>query len=223
MKRVQEILQWGKIDESEFANPIGITSVSAIYEPEPDKVGITYYNAKFSEIPEWLFSKKVTAEYMSAFRNCKNIRSIPENLFNECRNVKNFNFTFDGCTGITSIPENLFKYNTEAESFVNTFNGCTGIINIPESIFKHNTKVQQFHYTFSRCTGITSIPENLFKYNIENNFFTNTFDGCTGIINIPEKIIEVVKRAKENGGIVDEVFQGCTSASNYNSLPAYMK
>ena len=132
-------------------------------------MGITYYNAKFSEIPEWLFSKKVTAEYMSAFRNCKNIRSIPENLFNECRNIKNFNFTFDGCTGITSIPENLFKYNTEAESFV------------------------------------------------------NTFDGCTGIINIPEKIIEVVKRAKENGGIVDEVFQGCTSASNYNSLPAYMK
>ena len=218
-----EILQWGKIDESEFANPIGITNVSAIYEPEPDKVGITYYNAKFTEIPEWIFSKKVTGEYMSEFHNCKNIRSIPENLFKECRNAKFFNFTFDGCTGITSIPENLFKYNTEAESFVNTFNGCTGIINIPESIFKHNTKVQQFHYTFSRCTGITSIPENLFKYNIENNFFTNTFDGCTGIINIPEKIIEVVKRAKENGGIVDEVFQGCTSASNYNSLPAYMK
>ena len=191
-----EILQWGKIDESEFANPIGITNVSAIYEPEPDKVGITYYNAKFTEIPEWIFSKKVTGEYMSEFHNCKNIRSIPENLFKECRNAKFFNFTFDGCTGITSIPENLFKYNTEAESFINTFNGCTGIINIPESIFKHNTKVQQFHYTFSRCTGI---------------------------INIPEKIIEVVKRTKENGGIVEEVFQGCTSASNYNSLPAYMK
>ena len=218
-----EVLQWGNIDESGLSDPIGIKNVSAIHEPEPDKIAIKYYNAKFSEIPEWLFSKKVTAEYMSLFKDCRNITSIPENLFKECRNVKYFYFTFDGCTGITSIPENLFKYNTEVDSFVSTFVDCTGIRNIPESIFKHNTKVKQFHHTFSRCKGITSIPENLFKYNIETNVFGNTFKDCIGIINIPEKIIEAVKRTKENGGIVDEVFRGCISASNYSSLPSYMK
>ena len=191
-----EVLQWGKIDESGLSDPIGIKNVAAIHEPEPDKIPIKYYNAKFSEIPEWLFSKKVTAEYMSLFKDCKNI---------------------------TSIPENLFKYNTEVDSFVSTFVDCTGIRNIPESIFKHNTKVKQFHHTFSRCKGITSIPENLFKYNIETNVFGNTFKDCIGIINIPEKIIEAVKRTKENGGIVDEVFRGCISASNYSSLPSYMK
>ena len=76
---------------------------------------------------------------------------------------------------------------------------------------------------FKDCKNITSIPENLFKYNTEVDSFVSTFVDCTGIRNIPEKIIEAIKRSKENGGIVDEVFRGCISASNYSSLPSYMK
>ena len=62
-----EVLQWGKIDESGFSDPIGIKNVSSIHEPEPDKIAIKYYNAKFSEIPEWLFSKKVRMEKYKIF------------------------------------------------------------------------------------------------------------------------------------------------------------
>ena len=189
-----EILQWGDI---RGYNNIEIYSVTKIYEPEPDNIVIWYCGGKFTEIPEWLFSKKVTESYhMSKFIDCKNI---------------------------TSIPEGLFKNNVNAKYFYDTFKGCTGITSIPEGLFKNNVNVTNFALAFSSCTGITNIPEELFKYNkiIENIW--ESFEGCSNITYIPDNIIEVVKKVKEKHGDIREVFKGCTSASNYNSLPAYMK
>ena len=137
-----EILQWGKIEEINEENQISLSNVSKIYEPEPDKIPIKYMNAKFQQIPEWLFSKKVTSKQISKFWNCDNITSIPENLF------------------------------------------------------KNNVNIIDFSYTFSGCTGITSIPNN---------------------------IIECVRKIKEKGGNVYAIFINCTSASNYSSIPSYMK
>ena len=54
-------------------------------------------------------------------------------------------------------------------------------------------------------------------------YFRSTFERCTGISSIPEEIIEFGKKVQEKGGNVTRMFTGCTSASNYNSLPNYMK
>ena len=327
-----EILQWGNITEKRNEeNSVEISNVSKIYEPEPDKVPIRYINAKFTEIPEWLFSKKVTSKKMSGFVDCKKITNIPENLFKNCVNAEEFEVTFKGCTGITSIPENIFKYNTkltdlngvfmycnnitnipenifkyntEVREFNNMFDGCSKVTSIPENLFKYNTKVIGFRGVFGNCPGITSIPENLFKYNTkvigfssmfincpgitsipenlfkynteitdmlaqfygctgitsipENLFkyntkvdrFSSIFEGCTGLTNIPEdlfkyntivggvpeafsgcsniryipdKIIEIGKKAMERAGTYNGMFKGCTSASNYSSIPGYLK
>ena len=164
-----EILQWGKIRENNEENRIYLGNVKKIYEPEPDKIPIEYYNAEFTEIPEWLFDKKVRSTLMS---------------------------TFENCTGLTSIPEGLFKNNVNAISFNNTFGGCI---------------------------GLKSIPEKLFKYNTNTNNFSWTFRGCSMLNNIPDEIIEAAKELKTRGGDVSMMFMGCTSASNYNSLPDYMK
>ena len=164
-----EILQWGKIRENNEENRIYLGNVKKIYEPEPDKIPIEYYNAEFTEIPEWLFDKKVRSTVMS---------------------------TFENCTGLTSIPEGLFKNNVNAISFNNTFGGCI---------------------------GLKSIPEKLFKYNTNTNNFSWTFRGCSMLTNIPNEIIEAAKELKTRGGDVLGMFMGCTSASNYNSLPDYMK
>ena len=75
-----EILQWGKIEEINEENEITLSNVSKIYEPEPDKIPIKYMNVKFQEIPEWLFSKKVTSRVMSKFWYSNNIKSIPERM-----------------------------------------------------------------------------------------------------------------------------------------------
>ena len=245
-----EILQWGKITEKNEQNYIKIPNVSKIYEPEPDRIPITYANAKFTEIPEWLFSKKVTSTVMSKFYYCTGLTSIPEGLFkynvnatdfistfNGCTgltnipeglfknnaNVINLGITFRGCTGLTNIPEELFKNNANATDFGGTFGGCTGLTNIPEGLFKNNANATNFGGTFGGCTSLTSIPEELFKHNVNATYFTSTFNGCTGLTSISEKIIELGKKVKEKGGNTLNMFQGCTSASNYNSLPNYMK
>ena len=221
-----EILQWGKINtgsEREENKNIRMDSISKIYEPEPDKFPIYYENSKFTEIPEWLFSKKVTSKVMSRFRNSTGLTSIPEGLFKNNVNVTSFNGVFSGCSGITSIPEELFKNNVNVTSFTSTFSGCIGLTSIPEGLFKNNVNAEYFHDTFSDCTGLTNIPERLFEHNVKARMFERTFLTCTGLTSIPEKIIELGKKVKEKGGDVSRMFSFCTSASNYNSLPDYMK
>ena len=111
-----EILNWGNIQENNEENNIYIYGVSKIYEPEPDRIPIHYIEPLFTEIPEWLFSKKVTSKVMSKFSSEENmsfessITTIPEGLFKNCVNGEKFNSVFRG-SKITSIPENLFKYN----------------------------------------------------------------------------------------------------------------
>ena len=191
-----EVLQWGKILEKNEENIINIPNVSKIYEPEPDRIPITYNNPKFTEIPEWLFSKKVTSTVMSEFRSNNSIVSIPEGLFKNNVNIVSFDCVFIGCSEITSIPEGLFKNNVKVRTFWRTFYGCTGLKNIPEGLFKNNVNVINFEQAFYGCTGLTSIPET---------------------------IVEFAKKVKEKGGDSSSMFRYCTSASNYTSIPEYMK
>ena len=86
-----DVLQWGKSGENDA---IALDNVSEIYEPEQDKGRVIYRSSKFSKIPEWLFSKKVTSREMSKFYSCERITSIPENLFKNNVNVTDFSATF---------------------------------------------------------------------------------------------------------------------------------
>ena len=225
-----EVLQWGKLSESYDENNevVVLPSVTKIYEPEPDKVVVSYDGGKMTEIPEWLFSKKVTSKRISYFINCEKITSIPENLFKYNTNVKNqensgFLSIFAGCTGLTNIPENLFKYNTEVGTISYVFKDCTGLTSIPENLFKYNNKMNDFSGVFIGCSGLISIPENIFKYNSAANILYSAFENCSNIIHIPDKLIENMKKVKEKGGSTLYMFRGCTSASNYSSIPGYMK
>ena len=203
-----EVLQWGNItEEGNEGNSVSIPAVSKIYEPEPDRIPIQYNGAKFTEIPEWLFSKKVTSKRMSKFYYCTGLTSIPENLFKNNVNVTNFGSTFYGCEGLTSIPEDLFKNNINVIYFISTFYGCEGLTSIPENLFKYNVNVEHFSDIFGYCRGLTSIPENLFKYNVNVTDFYDIFAGCTGLRNIPEGLF------KNNVKVIlfGNIFKGCTS------------
>ena len=185
-----EILQWGKISNKEDGALLEIDNISEIYEPEPDNFCVKYNYAKFSRIPEWLFSKKVKGKEVSKFYYCRNLTNIPENLFENYISAEDFTNLFVGCTGLTNIPENLFKHTTNATNFGNTFGGCTGLTSIPEGLFKNNVNVTGFWETFDGCTGLTSIPEGLFKNNVNVTEFWETFSGCTGLISIPENLFK---------------------------------
>ena len=218
-----EILQWGKIAEKNEENYIVIHDVSKIYEPEPDKIPIRYENAKFTEIPEWLFDKKVRSTVMSTFKYCTDLTSIPEGLFKNNVNAINFEYAFYCCKGLTSIPEGLFKNNINATNFNYAFSDCEVLTSIPEGLFKNNVNVTNFVATFANCKGLTSIPEGLFKYNTNVNDSRWTFITCNSLNNIPDEIIEYAKQVKQRGGAVTGIFHDCTSASNYGTIPSNMK
>ena len=245
-----EILQWGKILEKDEKNIIKIPNVSKIYEPEPDRIPIHYIEPKLTEIPEWLFSKKVTSTVMSrfgsnnsivsipeglfknnvnivsfdsVFSGCSGITSIPEGLFNNNVNVTNFRDAFRGCNGITSIPEGLFKNNANVIYFTNIFFGCSRLTRIPVRLFYNNVNVKEFNGAFENCSGLTSIPEGLFDRNVNVKGFGYVFQNCSGLTNIPNSIIKFANEVRMRGGIHYLAFRGCTAASNYASIPDSMK
>ena len=207
-----EILQWGKILEKDEKNIIKIPNVFKIYEPEPDKIPIEYINIKLTEIPEWLFSKKVTSTVMSKFGSNNSIVIIPEELFKNNVNVISFDSVFRGCSGITSIPEGLFKNNVNVVSFDSVFSGCSGITSIPEGLFNNNVNVTNFRDAFRGCNGITSIPEGLFKNNANVIYFTNIFFGCSRLTRIPVRLFYNNVNVKEFNG----AFENC---SGLTSIP----
>ena len=245
-----EVLQWGKILEKDEKNIIKIPNVSKIYEPEPDRIPIHYIEPKFTEIPEWLFSKKVTSTVMSrfgsnnsivsipeglfknnvsivsfdsVFSGCSGITGIPEGLFNNNVNVTNFRDAFRGCSGITSIPEGLFKNNANVIYFTNIFFGCSRLTRIPVRLFYNNVNVKEFNGAFENCSGITSIPEGLFDRNVNVKGFGYVFQNCSGLTNIPNSIIKFANEVRVRGGMHYLAFRGCTAASNYASIPDSMK
>ena len=187
-----EVLQWGKISESYDENNevVELMCVTKIYEPEPDKVVVSYDGGKMTEIPEWLFSKKKTSTKMSKFHYCSGITSIPEDLFKNNVNVTNFYRAFNGCTGLTSIPEGLFKNNVNVTNFNRAFEDCKGLTSIPEGLFKTNIKVKNFYRAFSGCTGLTSISEDLFKNNVKAENFNFAFSSCYALRSIPEDLFK---------------------------------
>ena len=205
-----EILQWGKILEKNEKNIIQIPNVIKIYEPEPDRIPIDYEEPKFTEIPEWLFSKKVTSTVMSKFWYSNNIKSIPEGLFKNNVNIVSFASVFVGCSGLTSIPEGLFKNNVNIVSFDNVFVGCSGLTSIPEGLFKNNVNTTSFEYTFYGCTGLTSIPEGLFKNNVNVTRFGSVFSECKGLTSIPEGLFKNNVKVTTFWG----TFGGCTGLTS---------
>ena len=205
-----EVLQWGKILEKNEENIIQISNVSKIYEPEPDRIPIEYINIKLTEIPEWLFSKKVTSKVMSKFEPNNSIVSIPEGLFKNNVNVTTFDSVFSVCSGLTSIPEGLFKNNVNVTSFRRVFSECSGLTSIPERLFENNVNVTSFDSVFLGCTGLTSIPERLFENNVNVTSFDSVFLGCTGLTSIPERLFE----NNVNVTSFDSVFLGCTGLTS---------
>ena len=217
-----DIINWGKNPNIDM--DISIQNVNKVYYPEPDLLNVTYSKATFSKIPKKLFRKKKNSKIASRFSFCQNITKIPEDLFKNYKEAEFFTYIFNGCENIREIPENLFKYNTKAKSFYGAF-GAMKIESIPENLFKNNPLATNFDETFS-YSKIKTIPENLFKYNNNVRDARRLFNGCSNITNIPEKIIEFANKIKERTGSSTDIygiFTGCTSASNYSSIPSYMK
>lgn len=154
----------------------------------------------------------LSVRYNSAIFN-----KIPEDLFVNKQHVITMS-SFDNCNNITEIPEDLFKNCVNAKYFYNVFYNCKNITSIPENLFKYNINATTFDNAFAE-SGITSIPENLFANNPNITAVNYAFRNCTHLSNIPQNIINKCISIPSHFS----VFAGCTSVSNYSTLPAGLK
>lgn len=154
----------------------------------------------------------LSVRYNSAIFN-----KIPEDLFVNKQHVITMS-SFDNCNNITEILEDLFKNCVNAKYFYNVFYNCKNITSIPENLFKYNINATTFDNAFAE-SGITSIPENLFANNPNITAVNYAFRNCTHLSNIPQNIINKCISIPSHFS----VFAGCTSASNYSTLPAGLK
>ena len=174
---------------------------------EPSSITLHAVDKIYSPEPDLL-----SVSYNSAIFN-----KIPEDLFINKQHTITMS-SFNNCNNLTEIPENLFKNCVNAISFYHTFYNCKNITSIPENLFKYNINATRFYNAFAE-SGITSIPENLFANNPYITYVEGLFWNCNHLSNIPQSIINKCISIPAHSS----VFAGCTSASNYNSLPAELK
>lgn len=148
------------------------------------------------------------------FSNCEQLTSISDHLFDNCsEEVTNFNGVFYK-TKITEIPPHLFEKYTEARGFSGCFQSCHELTSIPEDLFNNCTKVNSFNECFRDCPNLKTIPGNLFVKCTQVTDFSGCFYYCSSVTsNVPTLWLT----HKDANGTY--CFKGCTSASNYQSIP----
>ena len=213
------VLHWGKFEnDSDEKNNIRLYSVKDIKMPEPNDVTVEYKIGSIATIPEDLYKYNTgMTELYGMFEWCNNLATIPEGLFKYNKNVTKIIGIFS-YTKITTIPENLFKYNKEVVKISGIFQR-TKITTIPENLFKYNTEVLNLNNAFSYCEKLTNIPSNLFQNNNKSNTFYRTFSHCTSLthLNLPNRLYSLPESQYRG------IFEGCTNAYNYSSIPEAWK
>ena len=200
---------WSGLSGLEVKISNSFASIDIINWGKNEESSITLHAVNKISSPE---PDLLSIRYNSAIFN-----KIPEDLFVNKQHVITMS-SFNNCNNITEIPENLFKNCVNAKYFFNTFYNCKNITSIPENLFKYNINATKFDNAFAE-SGITSIPENLFANNPNITTVNYLFRNCNNLSNIPQSIITKCMSISSHFS----AFAGCTSASNYSTLPAELK
>ncbi|MCT4613958.1 MAG: hypothetical protein N4A49_03670 [Marinifilaceae bacterium] len=138
-------------------------------------------------IPPNLFANTKIKNLNYAFKDCTNLKSLPQDLLSHTTELVDIVGIFQGCQSLENIPPDLFVTNPNISDFSSVF-AQTKIKIIPNDLFKNNTKAKSFNSTFLDCQSLSAIPADLFKSNIEVTDFTSTFKNCTALTEIPKNL-----------------------------------
>ncbi len=134
-----------------------------------------------NEVMQW----STTTDFLKLnFAGCSNLTTLPFGSITGADNITSFMSTFKDCVLLTTIPNNLFDYNTvvSANGFHTTFYNCILLTTIPDNLFDSNILASTlgFYCTFKGCSSLTAVPVEFFRYNtnVSTNGFNSTFFGC---------------------------------------------
>ena len=128
-----------------------------------------------------------TRKLSDLFRNCSNLATISDELFDKNTTATDFEFCFQRCSTLKAIPDGLFNNNTNVTSFASCFQYCSNLAKIPDGLFNKNTAVTDFKYCFNDCS-LKAIPKGLFDKNTAATSFFACFFGCSNLAEIPDRL-----------------------------------
>lgn len=108
---------------------------------------------------------------------------------------------------------------TERVEFSNCFYGCYRLTEIPAGLFDNCVEVTDFSDCFRGCDNLTTIPAGLFDNCVEVTYFYNCFYGCQSLTSAVPALWQRTNPTP-NGNYC---YRSCTSAANYDEIPADWK
>jgi uncharacterized ParB-like nuclease family protein len=114
------------------------------------------------------------------FNDCKNLSSIPDNLFSGFTQLRTLGYMFNGCSNIKTIPALLFAPLTALTESKYNF-ALTSITDIPQGLYDNCPGLTSVESEFTNCKSLTSLPASLFRANPLITLFYYTFAGCTNL------------------------------------------
>ncbi len=95
-------------------------------------------------------------------KSCRNIATVPENLFDIVPNLKSIDEFFEW-SGISEIPGGLLRKLDQLESCYYAFCGCKNLTSIPAGLFDHNPNITDLRGCFYECTNLTGEAPELWN------------------------------------------------------------
>ena len=172
-----DIIQFGRAPLQGFHGTKNILDI-----PKKSKEYLNFSEGKFVTLPNNLL-KKYKGYETPKFINCKELQTIPNDLFSNAPQINNFERAFKDCIKLQFIPEKLFEKNKNATNFYGAFSKCKSLHSIPEKLFENKTNPSfSASYAFFECTGLNYIPTNIFN-GIANEGTVGAFYKCINASN----------------------------------------
>jgi hypothetical protein len=133
---------------------------------------------------------------------------------------------FEGCTGITSLSGPFYNIK-KAKGFYNTFKGCTGLKSVTYAL-SYTSGCESIEGVFDGCAAITATAANLLYGLTGSGFsdlrnFRRALRGCAKITGTTPKGPNGAEFWDIDGAEGEGCYEGCTTLSNYTSIPAGWK
>ena len=140
--------------------------------------GVFQYCPALTSIPVGLFDNNIKVTDAGYIFGWSGITEVPEGLFDKCPDIEYFSGLFAECKNLKSLPVNLFDFNKKAKNFYQAFRDCTAltgespytIINVDGTDVKvhlyerssypeHFTAPTSYNKAYYSCTGLTDYAD----------------------------------------------------------------
>lgn len=160
-----------------------------------------WFSEVLSPLPTlWQSSSQQVTSFAKFFMNCKSLRSLPNDLFDNCKQVTSFSLCFWDCQSLQSLPYGLFYNFNRVTDFSGCFHGCTSLGIIPYNIFDGCDQATNFDHCFMEC-GIVAIPSDLFQSCRQATIFRECFKSCKKLESVSDYLFDYASKANN--------FKGC--------------